>query len=129
VPPRTRQRFRRIGSTSDAAKGYTHSRRQGIKILVDSPQQRVRSEKDGGKQRHIDRPTAQILQLLSFDQFKRFLGRSNDGLLQPLEVAERALTRGRGRPAGEFQNDKRMARTSQFAWGLVPVTYPLRLCS
>ena len=96
------------GITSAAAKGYAQSRRQGIKIFVDSPQQSVRSEKDGGKQRHIDSPAAQVLKLLSLDQFERLVGCRDNGLLQLLQIAESTFTRGRGRPAGEFQYDQRM---------------------
>jgi hypothetical protein len=91
-----------------ATKGYAHSRRHGIKIFVDSPQQRVRSEKDGGKQRHIDSPAAQVLKLLTLDQLERLFGCRDNGLLQLLQIAEGTFTRSRGRPAGEFQDDQRM---------------------
>lgn len=79
-----------------------------MKIFVDSPQQSVRSEKDGGKQRHIDSPAAQVLKLLSLDQCERLVGCRDNGLLQLLQIAESTFTRGRERPAGEFQHDQRM---------------------
>jgi len=93
-----------------SAKGHAQSRRQSVEILVDGPQQRVWGEKDGGKQGHTHRPAAQVLKMLSLDQFKCFFGRRNNGLPQFLEVAERTLTRGRGRPAGEFQHYQRMTQ-------------------
>ena len=91
-------------------EGYAKSGRQGVEILVDGPEQCVWSEKDGGKQGHIHSPTAQVLKLLSLDQFKSFFGRRNDGLLQHLEIAERTLTLRWGCSAGEFQDDQRMAQ-------------------
>jgi hypothetical protein len=60
--------------------------------------------------RHIDSPAAQILKLLSLDQFERLFGCRDNGLLQLLQIAEGTLTRGRGRPAGEFQQDQQMTQ-------------------
>jgi hypothetical protein len=73
----------KIGSIGDA-EGHVQTRRQGIKLFVDGPQHSVRSEQDGGEQRHIDRPAAQVLKLLPFYKGKRLVGRRDDGLLQLL---------------------------------------------
>ena len=91
-----------------SAKGHAQSRRQSVEILVGGPQQRVWGEKDRGKQGHIHRSAAQVLKVFSLDQFNRIFGRRNNGLPQLLEIAERTLTRSRGRPAGEFQHYQRV---------------------
>jgi hypothetical protein len=69
-----------------------------MKIFVDGPKQGFRTQNHGCKQRHIDGAAAQVLKLLVLYQCKRLFGRCDDGLLQLFEVAERALTRGRGVP-------------------------------
>lgn len=97
-------------STDDAAEGDVQTRRQGIKLSVVGPQQSIRSEQDGGEQRHIDRPAPGVLKLLPLYQCKSLVGRRNDGLLKRLEIAECALPRGRGRAAGDFDHDQRMAQ-------------------
>ncbi len=99
-----------MGSTDDAAEGHVQTRRQHVKLAVDGPQHGVRSEQDGGEERHIDRPAARVLKLLPLYQGKRFVGRRDDGLLQPFEIAECALSRCRGRAAGDFDHNKRMAQ-------------------
>jgi hypothetical protein len=100
--------FARYGNT--LAEGHVQSGRQSIKIFVDGPKQGFRSQHHGCKQRHIDGAAAQVLKLLVLYQCKRLFGRCDDGLLQLFEIAERALTRGRGRPARDFQHDQRMTQ-------------------
>jgi hypothetical protein len=61
--------------------------------------------------RDIDSPATQILKLLSLGQFERLVGCCDNGLPQLLlQIAEGTLTRGRGRPAREFQQVQRMTQ-------------------
>ena len=97
---------------------------QGGKLLVERPEQCIRSQEDGSEQRHVNGAAARVMELLPLDKGKWLVGCSDDCLLQLLEIADGPLAWRRRCAACEFEHDKRMAedlvrrkqRLKQWVW-------------
>lgn len=93
-----------------SAEDHSQACRQCAEVLVYRPEQRVRSEQNGGEQRHIYGAATRVTELLPLDQGECLIGSGDDGLPQILEIAECARAGFRRRSARDFEDDKRMAQ-------------------
>jgi hypothetical protein len=83
---------------------------QCSQVLVRGPQARIAGEQRRCKQSDVGGAAASVTASLGFDQSEYFIGSCDCGLLQFPEFAECPRSWCRRSPAGEFDQDQRMAQ-------------------